>query len=448
MDDTIQIPGYTIERNIGQGAMASVYLAMHQNLERRVALKLMAGSLVTDETFRERFLKEGKIVAQLNHPNIITIYDIGVVQSNYFMAMEYVSGGTLKDRMKNPMPPDEAVEILVALAKALGYAHKRNFIHRDVKPANILFRDDGTPVLSDFGIAKTLGGGTQMTRTGWAVGTPSYMSPEQALGKSVDARCDLYSLGVMFFEMLTGKKPYVAGDSFAVALMHVNDPIPRLPEELSAFQSIIDRLMAKNPDDRFPDADTLIETLQPFRPEPSTGTTTASTKRPKPIGASGDRWPLWAGAGVVVLGLGGYFGYAILLQPVPPEPEPMIANITPREDPFGVENQVARTLTEAQRVQVEQLLEMAQLNLEIGRLVDPPVSNAAHGFREVLKLDPNNEQAREGLQEIAGYFLEQTRDGLSQGEPRNSLRGLVEAGLLAMPRHPELLELQQELNRN
>lgn len=439
MDDTIQIPGYIIERNIGQGAMASVYLALHQNLERRVALKLMAGSLVTDETFRERFLKEGKIVAQLNHPNIITIFDIGVVQSNYFMAMEYVSGGTLKERMSKPMPPGEAVEILVALAKALGYAHKRNFIHRDVKPANILFRDDGTPVLSDFGIAKTLGAGTQMTRTGWAVGTPSYMSPEQALGKSVDARCDLYSLGVLFYELLVGKKPYAANDSFAVALMHVNDPIPQLPDEPSQFQPIIDQLMAKNPDDRFPDADALIEALQPLRSEPSVGSTGSRRVAPS-IG----RWPLWAGVGVVALGLVGYFGYANWPQPAPSEPT--LANVTPI-DPFGLDNQTSRPLNEAQRNQVGQLLEMAELNLEIGRLVDPPVSNAAHGFREVLKLDPNNETARGGLQQIAGYFLERARNGLSEGEPPGTLRGLVEAGLVAMPQHPELLELKQELDQ-
>ena len=367
MSDTVnfpEIPGYVIEGNIGSGAMATVYLALHKNLERRVALKLMAGSLVTDDTFRERFLKEGKIVAQLNHPNVITIYDIGVVQSNYFMAMEYVNGGTLKDRMKQPMPPAEAVDILVALASALGYAHKRNFIHRDVKPANILFREDGTPILSDFGIAKSLSSGTQMTRTGWAVGTPSYMSPEQALGKSVDSRCDLYSLGVMFHEMLTGKKPYMATDSFAVALMHVNDPIPRLPAELSAFQPIIDKLMAKKPEDRFPTAEAVIEALRPFRVEQTGGKSTVTEYRTA-TGRLG-RWPVWVGVATLMLTLGGggYLTYALLGSSdttitVDDTNILTVLDITP----------TVRPPTAAQQIQIEQLLEMAELNLEFGRLV-------------------------------------------------------------------------------
>ncbi len=440
MDDTMQIPGYIIEGHIGSGAMATVYLALHKNLERRVALKLMAGSLVTDDTFRERFLKEGKIVAQLNHPNIITIYDIGVVQSNYFMAMEYVNGGTLKDRIKQAMPPTEAVEILVALASALGYAHKRNFIHRDVKPANILFREDGTPVLSDFGIAKSLGGGTQMTRTGWAVGTPSYMSPEQALGKEVDSRCDLYSLGVMFHEMLTGEKPYKATDSFAVALMHVNDPIPKLPAELSAFQPIINRLMAKKPDDRFADADELITALKPFRAQQVTDKTAPS--------AVASRWPLWTGAvtASLVLGLGGYFGYMQFTSKPPPASNTNTAYVSPI-DPFGIEPQTTRPLSPAQQAEVAGMLEMAELNLEFGRLVDPPVSNAAHGFREVLKLDPSNAAARAGLLQIAEHFLEQAQQGLAEGDAPGNLRGLVEAGLVAMPKHPELLALKQEIDQ-
>ncbi|MCB1809496.1 MAG: serine/threonine protein kinase, partial [Candidatus Competibacteraceae bacterium] len=242
MDETIQIPGYTVEKKIGSGAMATVYLAIQNTLERRVALKIMSSSLQEDDTFQKRFLKEGKIIAQLTHPNIVTIYDIGVVDSHNYMAMEYVDGGmTLSDKIipHYGMPPEQAIRVLIQVASALGYAHKRNFVHRDVKPANILFRQDGTAVLSDFGIAKALGDSTAMTRQGWAVGTPSYMSPEQALGKTIDARCDLYCLGVVLYEMLTGNKPYQANDSFAVALKHVNDPLPILPPPLSRFQTLI-----------------------------------------------------------------------------------------------------------------------------------------------------------------------------------------------------------------
>ncbi|MDX1606680.1 MAG: serine/threonine-protein kinase, partial [Candidatus Competibacterales bacterium] len=345
VDDTfIQIPGYRLEHRLGSGAMATVYSAVQKTLERRVALKLMADSLTTDPVFQKRFLKEGQIVAQLNHPNIVTIHDIGLAGSNYYMAMEYLSGVTLRERIDAGMTADEAVTIVKALAGALGYAHRRNFVHRDVKPANIMFREDGTPVLTDFGIAKALADSTQMTQAGWTVGTPSYMSPEQALGKPVDGRCDLYSLGVVFFEMLTGSKPYQGSDSFAVALMHVNDAIPRLPPELQRFQPIIDKLMAKQPEDRYPDADALIEALQPLLPR-------AKRVEPDAVVHGGRRGWLWALSSITaVLGVAGYLVYAGLL-PLPWLQEPA--------DPFGLGPIVARDLTPEQREQVSRMLEVA-----------------------------------------------------------------------------------------
>ncbi len=460
MDDTIQIPGYIVERNIGSGAMAIVYLAVQKALDRRVALKLMSSSLLSDSTFRDRFLKEGRIIAQLNHPNIITIYDIGLAGSNYYMAMEYLQSGTLKERMEKPLSPEQAVAILGRIASALGYAHKRNFVHRDVKPANILFREDGTPVLTDFGIAKALGDSTQMTQAGLTIGTPSYMSPEQALGKPVDARCDLYALGVVFYEMLTGTKPYRAEDSFAIALMHINEPIPRLPPELSRFQPIIDRLMAKAPDQRFASAEALIEALQPFlpgdtatmtarRPTVSPGNVsskaaTVSTRAVPTPSATRSRkpWPLWLGGGgsVAALGLVGYLGYAghIAL--------PFGTLPAPPEDPFGVEfKNNALPLSEAQQAQVRRMLEIAQLNLETGRLVDPPVSNAAYVFHQILALDPANPEARAGLLEIAQTYLDRARLGLSESADPTTILNQVNAGLVAAPRHPELLELKRRL---
>jgi serine/threonine-protein kinase PpkA len=455
MDDTIQIPGYIVERNIGSGAMATVYLAIQKALERRVALKLMASSLSTDSTFRERFVKEGRIIAQLNHPNIVTIFDIGLAGSNYYMAMEYLEGDTLKERMKEPLPPDQAVAILIRIASALGYAHKRNFVHRDVKPGNILFREDGTPVLTDFGIAKALGDSTQMTQAGLTIGTPSYMSPEQALGKPVDARCDLYALGVVFFEMLTGTKPYRAEDSFAIALMHINDPIPRLPEQLSRFQPIIDKLMAKSPDDRFASAEALIEALQPFRPGNMTHAIRASVQAAGPKaesepvstgqaavapGTGRGGWLLWLGTGAATLGLLGYFMITDVI-PLPFRTTPSVLE----EDWFGVETRNGPPLSEAQQQQIRQMLEIAQLNLETWRLVDPPVSNAAYVYHQILALDPDNTEARDGLRQIAETYLEQARRSLDESADPEVTLNQVEAGLVAAPRHPELLELKRRL---
>jgi serine/threonine-protein kinase PpkA len=242
--------------------MSSVYLAIQESLDRRVALKVLAPNLAADPTFSKRFIKEGKIVAKLSHPHIVTIYDTGVHQDHFYIAMEYLEAGTLKERIKAGLGPEQAVKVLVQIARALGYAHRQNCIHRDIKPANILFRDAETAVLSDFGIAKNLEDKTQLTAAGWRIGTPNYMSPEQALGKPVDARCDLYSLGVVFYEALTGSRPYKGADAFETALMHVKEPIPTLPEPLRRFQPIINRLLAKTPEARFATAEEMAGVMQ------------------------------------------------------------------------------------------------------------------------------------------------------------------------------------------
>lgn len=281
---SIEIPGYTIEGELGAGAMASVYLATQRSLERQVALKVMAASLAADADYCARFLREGKMLAKLSHPNTMAIFDIGNVGPLYYMAMEYIPGGTLKERIGSGLPPAEAMRILRQIGSALGYAHARGFVHRDVKPANILFRADGSAVLSDFGIAKNLGEGTALTQAGFTVGTPNYMSPEQAQGRPLDGRSDLYSLGVVLYEMLTGERPYKSDDSFATALMHVTAPIPQLVGDLARFQDLINRLLAKSPDDRFPDAAALLayEVPESVAPPPGDSDATAVTGAPAP----------------------------------------------------------------------------------------------------------------------------------------------------------------------
>ena len=257
----MQIPGFDIDSEIGQGAMASVYLATQRSLQRKVALKVMAASLAADPTFCERFLREGRTLARLSHPHIATIHDIGNVGELYYMAMEYLPSGTLKERIAAGLTPEQGLLYVRQIAQALGYAHDQGLVHRDVKPANILFRADGTAVLSDFGIAKSLDDRTQFTQAGFAVGTPSYMSPEQARGMDIDGRADLYALGVVLYEILVGELPYRGTDALSTALAHLTEPLPELPIEHGRYQSILRGLLAKDPDQRFADAAALLAAL-------------------------------------------------------------------------------------------------------------------------------------------------------------------------------------------
>ncbi|MFZ2633519.1 MAG: protein kinase [Desulfosalsimonadaceae bacterium] len=257
----IDIPNYEIGKLAGRGGVAEVYLARHKLLDRKVAIKLISPTHA-DELADKRFLKEAKVVAGLRHPNIVSIYDVGVYENKYYIIMEYLEGGDLKQNIKRELSVEQALKIMRQIASALAHAHDKGFIHRDIKSQNIMFRGDGTAVLTDFGIVKDLAVDTGYTMDGTSIGTPHYMSPEQAQGTGgIDWRTDLYSLGVTFYEMLTGSVPYNADSPIAVALKHIQDPVPQLPEAFSRFQPIISRLMAKNPDDRYQSADELLRAI-------------------------------------------------------------------------------------------------------------------------------------------------------------------------------------------
>ena len=270
MNETAHIPGFSLHKEIGRGGMAVVYLATQTSLDRKVAIKIMSSALAADASFSERFLHEAKTAARLQHAGIVSVYDTGISSNNHYIVIEYIPGGDLGDRLKaGPLTEIEALEITKQLAAALDYAHKKNFVHRDVKPDNILFRESGAVVLTDFGIAKAMGNAnTGLTAAGVAIGTPRYMSPEQARGHPVDGRSDLYSLGVVFHQMLTGNLPYEAPDSFAVGLMHISEPIPTLPENLSQYQSLLNKLMAKSPEDRFQTGQELVNTIRELLQHP------------------------------------------------------------------------------------------------------------------------------------------------------------------------------------
>jgi formylglycine-generating enzyme required for sulfatase activity len=313
----MNIPGYRMERELGHGGMSTVYLAEQESLGRKVALKVMAPALAADRSFGERFLKEGRTVAHLSHPNILAVHDIGSDGHHYYMVMEYVPGGDLKHRIRQGgLPPEQALAILRQTAAALGYAHGKGFVHRDVKPENILFREDGTAVLSDFGIAKAVGSGTKMTGTGMSIGTPHYMSPEQARGREVDGRSDLYSLGVVLYEMLTGRVPFDAEDTLAIAYSHVNDPVPQLPDGLAGYQPLLDLLLAKNPAHRYAEAAELVEAIDltlagkapsPPRSKPAAALKTQVMKAPPSASSKGSglKWAI-GGALLAALVAGGF----------------------------------------------------------------------------------------------------------------------------------------------
>ena len=222
----VNIPGYQIINVLGRGGIATVYLALQQSLNRQVALKVMAPVLAAEENFSDRFIREGRTIAQLTHHNIINIHDIGVVDNQNYIAMEYLDAGSLRQQMATATTPGFALSVVRQIAQALGYAHKKGFIHRDVKPENILFRSDGTAVLTDFGIAKSAQFDTRLTRTGTIVGTPRYMSPEQANGHEAGYQSDIYSLGIILFEMLSGRPPYQMAEGIAILYAHVNKPVP------------------------------------------------------------------------------------------------------------------------------------------------------------------------------------------------------------------------------
>ncbi|WP_299768637.1 bifunctional serine/threonine-protein kinase/formylglycine-generating enzyme family protein [uncultured Pseudoteredinibacter sp.] len=258
----MQIPGFQITRKISQGGMSSVYLAIQQSIGREVALKVMSPTLAQDAHFSERFQREATIVGQLSHPNIISIYDIGKHHGLNYIAMDYLAKGSLSQKMRNGLSGLEAVKILKQLASALAHAHHCGYVHRDIKPENILFRADDNAVLSDFGVAKAIKQNLGVTHAGTVLGTPNYMSPEQAKGQPCDGRSDLYSLGVVFFEMLCGKLPYQAEEAVAIAIKHLTAPIPKLPPQHALFQPLIDELLAKNPDERIQSGEELIERIE------------------------------------------------------------------------------------------------------------------------------------------------------------------------------------------
>jgi serine/threonine protein kinase len=261
------IPGYKIVKIIGEGGMGIVYLAIQSVLDRKVALKVTLPSLAEmDESFTKRFVREAKATAALNHPNIITIFDAGVYENSSYMAMEYIPTGTLADLEGSALSHEKICELFIGICRGLSAAHKAGFVHRDIKPDNILIDANGHPQVTDFGIVKSLGTkNTAITLAGGTIGTPQYMSPEQIKAEKLDGRSDLYSVGVMMYNLLEGHVPFYDETPSAVYIKHVTTTAPPLSEKNRSYQTIIKKLLRKEPKNRYIDALELIKALQDLR---------------------------------------------------------------------------------------------------------------------------------------------------------------------------------------
>jgi serine/threonine-protein kinase len=258
---------YEITAPIGEGGMASVYQAYEESNRRYVALKVLPKHIAESRQFAARFQQEAHVIAQLRHPNILPVYDAGEDEGYTYIAMPLVTGGTLMRLLRGrPLPPRQTLRVLSQVGSALDYAHSMGFIHRDVKPSNVLLDEDGNCLLMDFGLAKVLASSAQLTRSGSTLGTPMYMSPEQGRGEKVDGRSDLYALGVMLYQMATGRVPFDGDTPINIIFKHIREPLPP-PSALNpaipaAVEQVIFKATAKDPNERYQSAAEMVQALR------------------------------------------------------------------------------------------------------------------------------------------------------------------------------------------
>ncbi|PJJ99099.1 hypothetical protein CO641_05630 [Lysobacteraceae bacterium NML91-0213] len=387
-----EVAGYRVLRRIADGGMSTVYLARQESLSRDVAIKVMRPEALGDEVSRRRFENEARTIGRLDHPHIVGIHQIGRTSDDRpFFVMPHMTRGHLGQR---DLAGDEARirEILHALLSALAYAHARGVIHRDVKAENVLFDEADRPLLADFGIALRRGYGSRVTSAGLALGSTAYMAPEQARGEEVDHRADLYAMGVLTWEMLTGRLPFEAQDALSMAVMHAQDPIPRLPPHLRHWQKFIDRSMAKYPLKRYHDATDMLQALEriPHGPQRSFSPRDAAVAgvarmRELPRGA----WIVLALVLAAGLGVGLRHGddtarSFFRAQQPPPSPGD--------EAPGGtvIGNPDDALLRAAPESEASTLVDNARRQLEQRRLVSPAGDNAYDSLVAAARIAPDH----------------------------------------------------------
>jgi serine/threonine protein kinase len=478
----LQIPGYQIVRPIAEGGMASVYLAIQESLHRKVALKLLRQ--FDDPVRASRFRNEGLIIASLNHRNIITIHDIGVLGERHYLAMEYLEEGDLERQISAGMSPGAALDLVEAIGSCLDFLHRRGIIHRDIKPANILFRKDGTPVLTDFGIAKQLDLDIRLTLDNTALGSPYYLSPEQAECKPLDGRTDIYSLGIILYEMLAGKRPYQGDSPIETILAHLTVPVPLLPVEHSSYQVLLNRMIAKAPEARYSTAGEMITAIRELRKHgqknmPSLALFGAirrlhdssilaqvrklSHSANQLIGSTlKQAWsvrPLAVGRGVqrilgehlpgntrlrrvsslltVVLLISLAAG-SFLMRPVVKATREQTVQAPAVQ---AIPHPVVLRLSDDMPIQRENDLQLARQALDDYRLTTPVRNNAWYYYRRVLDEDPDNSEALTGVKRIADTYADLARQELDHFHYRKA-RTHIERGLTVDSSNERLLKLK------
>ena len=452
-EDLPEIPGFKILKTLGRGGMANVYLGLQESMEREVAIKVMLPQLLTDPSFGDRFLREARIAAKLAHPHIVAVIDVGVAGDMYYMAMEYHPGGDLKAKIRKGIGQKEAIRIMKDVAGALDYAHKTGFVHRDIKPDNILFSRSGSAVLSDFGIARAADGGTHLTATGSVVGTPHYMSPEQAQGKPVDGRADLYSLGIMFYQMLVGTVPFNGDSALSIGIKHIRDPIPRLPEGLNKYQTFLDKLLAKEADDRWQtgadvvrtlevleadgtlsDSDTLAATMISGQVQATvvSGQIDATQAMPSSVtGLTPKKSKMGLVLGVIAVAA---IGAGVAWQ------QGMIGG----KEPAPVSQQTASAV-DGVAVKINQLLAEGETAFAAGHYLEPAGKSAFQKYQAALALDENNQKAKDGLRSISDIYVANARQSASSGKTTQASQDLEQAKQ-ADASNPKIAVAQAEID--
>lgn len=427
------LPGYTLNRPIAAGGMAEVFAATQHSLGREVAVKIMKDG---DASLAERFQLEARLVATLNHPHIVHIYDVSRLDDGRpYLSMELLSGGDLRQRIREGLADAEIRRILRQLAEGLLVVHERGIIHRDIKPANILFRDNGDAVLSDFGIAKSVEVDSELTQAGTVVGSPAYSSPEQVSAKAVDARSDLYSLGVVLLEMLSGSNPFRGSDYGSTVVNQLQLVPPRLPEATRHWQPVVDCLLSKDPGQRYASARALLDAL-------SAAPAAASRQRRAPAlpaAADGDDTvvsrPAFALAGLPL-----WQSRISLL---------FLEKLRQRRVQLALAALLLILVALpawqywSQDAQVRAWLRQAEARLEQDQLSNPAGDNAVFYYQLVLQRDADNRSAQSGLGRVAARYAELAAEARDKAEFRQALE-YADRGLEILPEDEVLLGLREE----
>jgi serine/threonine-protein kinase PpkA len=476
-----EIPGYRIVRRVGLGGMATVYLAIQESLKRPVAVKVLASERAPSDELVRRFEHEARTIARLDHPHIVTIFDVGRTSTGQiYYTMPYLPNGDLSTRNLRDQPR-RILQVMRALTEALACAHDKGIVHRDVKPENVLFDKLDRPLLADFGIALSNSNQPRVTREGATIGSSGYMSPEQARGLPLDGRSDFYGLGIVCYELLTGEVPFSGPDALAVALAHVEKPVPRLPVTRRVWQPLIDRALAKQPDARFQSAEELLAALAVVE---------RRLRAPRRIWLSGEWLSLVARLRAIprrqraiALGacvLAAFIGLIALLPRVPqraamaesaaidtgatdPRPSDTAMADTPASittDALATDSTttvpveaatpataaatdvVAVPTTAAARS--EHLREAASL-LSNGRMVAPAGNNAADHYLAVLAGEPHQRDAVSGLERIVSALSVRAAKAIAADHVQDAIEPIGQAAALAerakWPQSAHLTEL-------